>query len=223
MKFYHPVGNLAAVHWHNAEDINAMRRNFTAMEQFLQARAAEFPDIAVNRWFILDVQSVGDGPAVPGEQLWVEAYIPSYGKSIDLSRPLSAQSHILLPVHPRLQALQRAQIRTPGAGIIVDIQGSVVGDTIVLSDIEFHDTLLKFNYQPAAVVAKLCAAYGIRRATAVTVWIEAHKWLVGPGLIGGTLAWLVSGTFWRLTVLVLTSALAWKMRLDEATARIPAT
>jgi len=207
---------MAAVQWHNAEDIAAMRRNFTAMASFLHERASTFPDIAVNRWFILDVLSVGDGPTVPGMQLWVEAFIPAYGKSIDPARPMSALSQVLLPAHVRLQALQRAQIQTPGEGIIVDIQGAVAGDKIVLSDIEFHDTLKKFNYDPGTVVAKLCAAYGIRRATVATVWIEGHKWLVGPGVIGGVLACLAPGSGSRLTVLALTMALAWKMRRDGA-------
>uniref|UniRef100_A0A7S2XE16 Uncharacterized protein n=1 Tax=Lotharella oceanica TaxID=641309 RepID=A0A7S2XE16_9EUKA len=144
--------NRRNVAWFDRKDIADMKQNYSRLGAFLREHPQK--DLRVINWHILTVCDPG-GKAM---DLWVEEYVEDFKKSVDTMAP-THRTMILVAKDHRLRALQKAMLAADHP-VLVDCQGAITDKAVVLCDVEYHDTLGKFGFDPKQSYFKLCAHYG---------------------------------------------------------------
>merc|ERR1712072_1465006 len=125
------------VAYHTKKDAYQMMTKYNLLKNYLKDYKQSGKIIKLNDTFIIKI-----GKNV----FWCEKFLDNFVKFID-NKIINSEYRLVSVIHQELKNLQKHIFQKSSfRHIIVDCQGCLINNLIILSDIEFSDTLIKFKY-----------------------------------------------------------------------------
>jgi len=132
----------------DSEHAEEVMQNYASLRDFLAQRSCEH--VALNSYCILDIN---------GNRFWCESEIINWDKfwAVDNNSKGFRISNSRIPI---LQLLQDQIYRDSGyTRTVVDLQGGIVGDNYILTDIEFTDSMQRLDWTEKTLMGNFAPGY----------------------------------------------------------------